>query len=106
LGRHLPVALVKIVLVYSPLAPIPHITISWQPKWPNFACWTLCMHPQHSHILRWHLLEHFPSILNAPTFFINVNQATPHKDIRLTMTSNELFITIVCQEVILNQHLD
>ncbi len=35
------------------------------------------------HISRWHLVEHSPSILNAPTFCININQATPHKDIRL-----------------------
>ncbi len=35
------------------------------------------------HISRWHLVEHSPSILHAPTFCININQATPHKDIRL-----------------------
>jgi len=36
------------------------------------------------YISRWHLIEHSCSTLNAPTFCIHVNQATPHKDFRLT----------------------
>ncbi len=42
------------------------------------------------HILRLHLVEHSPSILNAPTFHIPVNQASPHKDIKFATTLNEL----------------
>jgi hypothetical protein len=38
------------------------------------------------HILRWHLVEHSPSILNSPTLCIHVNQATPHKNITFKTT--------------------
>jgi len=44
------------------------------------------------HIFRWHLVEHFPSKLNAPTFCIHFHEATPHKDIRLTTSLKELFM--------------
>jgi len=43
-----------------------------------------------NHILRWHLVEHSPSILNAPTFCIHVNRAIPHKDIGLKTSLNNL----------------
>jgi hypothetical protein len=33
---------------------------------------------------------HSPSILNAPTFCTQVKQATPHKDLKLTTSSNDL----------------
>ncbi len=42
------------------------------------------------HISRGHLIEHSPSIIHAPTFCIHVDQATPHKDIRLATTLNDL----------------
>jgi hypothetical protein len=45
-----------------------------------------------NHILRWHLVEHSPSILYASTLCINVNQATPHKDIRLQTALNDLLM--------------
>jgi hypothetical protein len=49
-------------------------------------CFCPCQHlhvpsPSHDHIARWQLVEHSPSILNAPTFCIHVSQATAHKDI-------------------------
>jgi hypothetical protein len=41
------------------------------------------------------LVEHSPSIFNAPKFFwIHVNQAIPHNDIRLTTTSNDLLMNM------------
>ncbi len=49
------VGFVEIVPVPSGLAPISHVPISWLSKWP---------------IWRWHLVEHSPSILHAPTFFM------------------------------------
>jgi len=48
-----------------------------------------------NHISRWHLVEHFPSIFNAPTFCIHVDQTIPHKDITLTSTLNDLLINIL-----------
>jgi len=50
---------------------------TWQSKWP--------------HISRCQLVQHSTSILNAPTFCIHIHQATPHKDIRLATSLNELF---------------
>jgi hypothetical protein len=44
-------------------------------------------HGGWSHYMsRWLFIEHSCSTLNAPTFCIHVNQATPHKDFRLTTT--------------------
>ncbi len=57
---------------------ISHVPISWQFKSP--------------HVSRWHLVEHSPRIINVPTFCIHANQATPHKDIRLATTLNEMFM--------------
>ncbi len=90
LAAHLPVAFVKIVQVPSALACISHVPISWCSKWP--------------HLERWNLVEHSPNILNAPTFCIHVNQATPHKDIRLTTTLDE-HEQACCFQVLLNQHM-
>ncbi len=45
--------------------------------------------PSH-HISRCHVLEHCPSILNAPTFCIHINQTIPHKDIWLQTNLNDL----------------
>ncbi len=53
------VAFVEIVPVPSGLAPISHVPISWQSKWP---------------IWRWHLVEHSPSILPAPTFCMYISR--------------------------------
>jgi hypothetical protein len=44
------------------------------------------------HILRWQLFEHTPIILHAPTVCTHVHQATPHKDIRLETTLNDLLV--------------
>jgi hypothetical protein len=44
----------------------------------------------NDNIWRWHLVEHLPSILNAPTLCIHVNDAISHKDIRLATTLNQL----------------
>jgi hypothetical protein len=38
----------------------------------------------------WYLVEHSPSILHAPTFYIHVNQASAHKDIWISFTLNDL----------------
>ncbi len=46
------------------------------------------------HISRWHLVEQSPSVFDAPTFCILVNQATPHKDIRLTTILNDLLLNM------------
>jgi len=51
-------------------------------------------------ISRWHLVEHSPSILNAPTFCIHVNQAMAHKDIRITTTLNELLMSRITKVVV------
>ncbi len=44
-------------------------------------------------ISRYHLVEDFPSILNAPACCIHVNQNIPHKDIQLTTILNELLMS-------------
>ncbi len=41
---------------------------------------------------RWHLVEHFASILNAPTVCIHVQQATPHKDTWIPSTYSDLLM--------------
>jgi hypothetical protein len=41
-------------------------------------------------ILRWHLVEHLPTILNALAFCIHVNQAIAHKEIHLQTILNDL----------------
>ncbi len=48
-------------------------------------------HP-NDHILKWHLVEHSPCILNVPIFYIHVNKVIAHKDIRFTTSLNELFM--------------
>jgi len=40
------------------------------------------------HISRWHLVEHSPSILHAPTFCIHVNYAMAYKDIWIPSSLN------------------
>ncbi len=42
------------------------------------------------HISRWHLIKHSPIFLKTPTFCIRVHHATPHKDIRLATTFDDL----------------
>jgi hypothetical protein len=44
------------------------------------------------HISRWHIVEYSQCIFKAPTFCIHVNQAVPHKDIRVATRFNELFM--------------
>ncbi len=43
-------------------------------------------------ISTWHLAELSPSILKAPEFCIHVNLGTPHKEIRIATSLNELFM--------------
>jgi hypothetical protein len=52
------------------------------------------------HISRWNLVEHSPSILHAPVFCIHVNQASPHKDIRLATTLNDISSQISLAELL------
>jgi hypothetical protein len=44
------------------------------------------------HILKWHIVEHTPSIFHAPTLCMHVNQTTPHKDIKFQTTLNNLLM--------------
>ncbi len=37
------------------------------------------------HISKWHLIEHSPTIVHAPTLCIHVHQTTPYKDIQLLL---------------------
>ncbi len=67
---------------YSAFCPCPHFTS------PNI------MAVQLTTFLRLQLVKHSSSILNDPTFCIHLNQAIPHKDIRLTTTLNDLFINL------------
>ncbi len=67
---------------YSAFCPCPHFTS------PNI------MAVQLTTFFRLHLVKHSSSILNDPTFCIHLNQAIPHKDIRLTTTLNDLFISL------------
>jgi len=46
------------------------------------------------HISKWHLIEHSPSIVHAPTLCIRVHQTTPHKDIQLQTTLNDFLMNI------------
>jgi hypothetical protein len=60
------------------------------------------MSPNHDHISRWHLVEHFPSILNAPTFPIYVNQA------KMSLIMFEIQVPFFLQQEIqikLNSHV-
>ncbi len=42
------------------------------------------------HISRWHLIKYSPIVLKTLTFCIHVHHATPHKDIRLATTLDDL----------------
>ncbi len=78
---------------------IPSYCICWNIS-STFCPCSYCTSQYHgcpnNHILRWNLVEHNPSLLNAPTFCIHVHEATPYKDIRPQTTLKYLLTQLPC----------